>query len=105
MITKPVFLTTLDWEQKERLIEKGGKQHMSNSTSLKNTTLRSDEFSCPSCINKIETRLKGMDGVESAEVKFASGRVLVTHDPAKVPVRTLVEAIAEVGYMVKPSAI
>lgn len=75
------------------------------TSSLKNTTLRSDEFSCPSCVEKIETKLKGLDGVESAEVKFASGRVLVSHDPAKAPVRTLVDAVAEVGFTVKPSAI
>ena len=73
--------------------------------TVKTTTLRSDEFSCPSCVDKIETKLKGLDGVESAEVKFASGRVLVSHDPAKTPVRALVDAVAEVGFTVKPSAI
>ncbi|QEA38120.1 heavy-metal-associated domain-containing protein [Pistricoccus aurantiacus] len=78
---------------------------MSNSTSLKNTTLRSNEFSCPSCVEKIETKLKRLDGVESAEVKFASGRVIVSHDPEKASVRNLVDAVAEVGYTVKPSAI
>jgi len=75
------------------------------TSSVKTTTLRSDEFSCPSCVDKIETKLKGLDGVESAEVKFASGRVLVSHDPTKAPVRTLVDAVAEVGFTVKPSAI
>ncbi|HSH49829.1 MAG TPA: heavy-metal-associated domain-containing protein [Halomonas sp.] len=78
---------------------------MSGSASLKSTTLRSSEFSCPSCVEKIETRLKGLDGVESAEVKFASGRVIVSHDPEKASVRNLVDAIAEVGFTVKPSAI
>lgn len=78
---------------------------MNSASALKNTTLRSDEFSCPSCVTKIETKLKGMDGVESAEVRYASGRVSVTHDPAKASVRALVDAIAEVGYTVKPSAI
>ena len=73
--------------------------------TVKNTTLRSDEFSCPSCVDKIETRLKGLEGVESAEVKFASGRVLVSHDPAKASVRALVDAVAEVGFKVRPSAI
>jgi len=73
--------------------------------TLKNTTLRSDEFTCPSCISKIETKLNGLDGVESAEVKFSSGRILVTHDPAQVSVRDLVEAVAAVGYTAKPSVI
>lgn len=76
-----------------------------NSTALKNTTLRSDEFSCPSCVGKIEAKLRGMDGVDSVEVKFASGRVNVTHDPLKAPVSALVAAIAAVGFTVKPSAI
>ena len=30
---------------------------------MKKTTLRSDEFSCPSCVNKIETKLTGLAGV------------------------------------------
>lgn len=78
---------------------------MSTSTSLKKTVLRSDEFSCPSCVGKIEKKLLRLDGIDSAEVKFASGRVVVSHDPAKVSVHDLVDAIAQVGYQVKPSAI
>lgn len=72
---------------------------------LKTTTLRSDELSCPSCIQKIETKLTGLDGVEAVEVKFSSGRIIAQHDPQKVSVRDLVEAVAEVGYTAKPSAI
>lgn len=76
-----------------------------SAPTLKTTTLRSDEFSCPSCIQKIETKLTGLDGVESAEVKFSSGRIIAQHDPQRVSVRDLVEAVAEVGYTAKPSAI
>ncbi len=78
---------------------------MTAPTKLKNTTLRSDEFTCPSCIAKIENKLNGLDGVESAEVKFSSGRILVSHDPQKVSVRDLVSAVADVGYTARPSAI
>ena len=74
-------------------------------SALKKTTLRSDEFTCPSCIAKIENKLRSLDGVESAEVKFSSGRILVEHDPEKASVRDLVDAVAEVGYTAKPSAI
>ncbi|QGU06042.1 Copper chaperone CopZ [Corynebacterium occultum] len=77
---------------------------MSAPTALKNTTLRAEGFSCPSCVAKIENKLHGLDGVESAEVKFSSGRILVTHDPQQVSVRNLVDAVAEVGYTAKPSA-
>lgn len=74
-------------------------------TAPKNTTLRSDEFTCPSCVAKIENKLNSLDGVESAEVKFSSGRILVSHDPQKATVRDLVKAVADVGYTAKPSAI
>lgn len=78
---------------------------MTTPTALRTTTLRSDEFSCPSCVTKIETKLNGLDGVDNAEVKFSSGRILVRHDPEKVSVRELVDAVAAVGYTAKPSAI
>ena len=77
---------------------------MTAPTKLKNTTLRSDDFTCPSCVAKIENRLGGLDGVESAEVKFSSGRILVAHDPQRASVRDLVAAVADVGYTARPSA-
>ncbi|MGP6174310.1 heavy-metal-associated domain-containing protein [Corynebacterium sp. A21] len=77
---------------------------MSSPITLKQTTLRAEGFSCPSCVAKIENKLNGMDGVEAAEVKFSSSRILVSHDPAKVSIRDLVDAVAEVGYTAKPSA-
>lgn len=77
---------------------------MTTPTALKNTTLRSEEFSCPSCVAKIENTLTGVPGVSSAEVKFSSGRILITHDPQQVGVRELVDAVARAGYTAKPSA-
>lgn len=73
--------------------------------AIKTTTLRSDDFSCPSCVNKIETKLGGLDGVQEAEVKFSSGRIMVKHDPKVATIRDLVDAVAEVGFQAKPSAI
>ena len=77
---------------------------MTTPTALKTTTLRAAGFSCPSCVGKIEAKLNAMDGVESAEVKFASGRIIAEHDPQQVSVKDLVEAVAEVGYTAKPSS-
>ena len=69
----------------------------------KTTTLRSEELSCPSCISKIEAKLNSLDGVEEAEVKFSSGRIVVSHADY-VTARQLVEAIAQIGYNAKPSS-
>jgi len=68
------------------------------------TVLRSDEFTCPSCVGKIEKRLRRMPGVARATVHFSTGRVEVEHDPSQVAVAALVAAIGEAGYHVRPSA-
>ncbi|MDZ4233577.1 MAG: heavy-metal-associated domain-containing protein [Dietzia sp.] len=78
---------------------------MTETTALKETVLRSDELTCPSCISKIESKLSSLEGVDSAEVKLASGRILVKHDAAKVSVGDLVKAVNEIGYAAKPSAV
>lgn len=70
----------------------------------KTTTLRAKDLSCPSCVSKIEGALKAVDGVESAEVKFNTGRILVEHDPAKVRTSALIDAVASAGYVAEASA-
>lgn len=74
------------------------------TTQIITTRLRSDELSCPSCVPKIEKALMALPGVEKAEVKFASGRIDVAHDPALSDVAALVNSIAKTGYTAKPSA-
>ncbi|WP_254368324.1 heavy-metal-associated domain-containing protein, partial [Paracoccus sp. Z118] len=74
------------------------------TTMTQKTILRSDELSCPSCVPKIEKALRGLPGVEKAEVRFNTGRIEVEHDPAQSSVETLVEAIRGTGYEARPSA-
>lgn len=62
------------------------------------TTLRSNDLSCPSCIGRIETALSGMDGVESAKVRFNSGRILIEHDEQRAPAEALVKMVRAAGY-------
>lgn len=68
------------------------------------TTLRAKDLSCPSCVSKIEGALNALDGVEKAEVKFNTGRILVEHDPAKVRTSALIQAVASAGYVAEASA-
>lgn len=67
------------------------------------TILRSKDFSCPSCIAKLETGLMKVDGVKEAKVHFSTGRIEVHHDVATVPVTGLVAAVRELGYDSRPS--
>jgi len=68
------------------------------------TILRSDEFTCPSCVSKIEKKLATVPGVEEAKVHFNTGRIEVAHDPAQASVDTLVAAVKEAGYTARPRA-
>lgn len=71
---------------------------------MKKTILRSTEFSCPSCVAKIEKGLGGLDGVGKATVHFSTGRIEVEHDPERAPVAKLVDAVRKAGYEARPSA-
>lgn len=73
-----------------------------SSKVLTKTVLRSDEFTCPSCIDKIEKKLARVDGVENAKVHFATGRIVVEHDRAKASVDDLVRAVKSAGYTAVP---
>lgn len=71
---------------------------------MKKTLLRSQELSCPSCVAKIETALKALDGVVDAKVFFNTGKIEIQHDPERVKAEALVKAVKAVGYEAKVSA-
>lgn len=68
-----------------------------------NTVLRSDELSCPTCVNNIESSLNQVDGVSKAKVHFNTGRIEVEHNPQEVSEKELVEAIRQSGYEARVS--
>lgn len=65
------------------------------------TILRSREFSCPSCVAKIEKALKDVAGVEEAKVHFNTGRIVVEHDPGQASATELVKTVRAAGYEAK----
>jgi cation transport ATPase len=48
------------------------------------TILRS-ELTCPSCVRKIEKQVGLVPGVESVDVHFSTGRIVVAHDERRIP--------------------
>lgn len=63
-----------------------------------NTILRSNEFTCPSCVARIEGALHRVPGVRDAKVHFATGRIEVEHDPAAVTPADLASEVAAAGF-------
>lgn len=68
------------------------------------TTLRAKDLTCPSCVTKIEGALKHVSGVERAEVKFNTGKIVVEHDPEVATTEQLIAAVKSAGYVATKSA-
>lgn len=75
-----------------------------STATVTTTKLRSEGFACPSCVAKIENSLSKLPGVEKVDVKFASGRVEVSHDPSQTSAQALARAVTDLGYPTKVSA-
>lgn len=62
------------------------------------TTLRSQDLSCPSCVSAIEKTLKNTDGVDEATVHFNTGRIEIEYDDAELTDDDLVRIVENSGY-------
>jgi len=69
---------------------------------MQKATINLESLSCPSCLQKIENALKGLDGVEkdSVEVLFNSSRVKTNFDSKSVTIEAIEKAIEDLGYPV-----
>lgn len=69
---------------------------------MQKATIHLETLSCPSCLQKIENALKGLDGVEkdSVEVLFNSSRVKTDFDSNTVTIERIEKAIEDLGYPV-----
>lgn len=74
---------------------------------MKQATIQLESLTCPSCIQKIEGALKGLDGVDRGSVKvlFNSSKAKVDFDEDKVSVEQIEESITKMGYEVKKSKV
>ncbi|WP_437755131.1 heavy-metal-associated domain-containing protein [Sorangium sp. So ce1389] len=71
---------------------------------MKETILRVDGMSCPSCVRHIDSALRELDGVDKVDVRLREGTVVVRHDPASAPVDALAGAVRGAGYDVRSRA-
>ena len=74
---------------------------------MQKATINLETLSCPSCLQKIENALKGLDGVEkeSIEVLFNSSRVRTNFDPESITIEAIEKAIEDLGYPVIKSRV
>ena len=74
---------------------------------MKKATINLESLSCPSCLQKIESALKGLNGIEkdSVEVMFNSSRVKTDFNSDVVSIESIEKAIEDLGYPVIKSRV
>lgn len=69
---------------------------------MKAATIQLETLTCPSCMQKIEGAVKGLDGIdkETLKVLFNSSKVKVNFDEDKLAIDLIENAITNMGYEV-----
>lgn len=62
------------------------------------TTIDIKGMTCAGCVNSVTKALKGIDGVQDANVNLEKGQATVTFDDAKANVDALKQAVEDAGY-------
>ncbi len=65
-------------------------------------TLELEGMTCASCVNRIERKVKKVEGVEEVSVNLATERGTVTFDPARVDLPKIIGAVEAAGYKAQP---
>lgn len=66
--------------------------------SIEKIRLKLNGMTCASCAMKIETKLKGLSGVNKSVVNFAIEEATVEFDPSKINYSDMDNAIRDLGY-------
>lgn len=69
---------------------------------MKKITLEITGMSCAHCVNKIETALQDLQGVEKAKVNLKKGTAKVKYNDKVQGVDNLTAAVKEAGYEAEP---
>jgi len=74
---------------------------------MQKATIQLETLSCPSCLQKIEKGVKGLNGVkkDSVKVLFNSSKVKTDFDSKSVNIQDIEETIENLGYPVIKSKV
>lgn len=74
---------------------------------MQTATIHLETLSCPSCLQKIENAVKGLDGIEKESVKvmFNSSKVKADFDSESITIEGIEKAIENLGYPVIKSKV
>ncbi|MEL6940870.1 MAG: heavy metal translocating P-type ATPase [Cyanobacteria bacterium J06598_1] len=62
------------------------------------TTLKLRGMACAACANKVETTLRSLTGVDTAQVNFAAEQASVDYDAQRTTLERILSAVTEIGF-------
>lgn len=65
---------------------------------MSEVTIRVEGMSCGGCVKNVTGVLKGLAGVEDAQVSLEQGCATVRFDPAQISVEALRAAVEDAGF-------
>lgn len=74
---------------------------------MKKATIQLETLACPSCMQKIDSAVKSLEGIDKDSVKvlFNSSKVKLEFDSEKQSIENIENAISALGYEVKKSQV
>ena len=74
---------------------------------MSKATIQLEALGCPSCMQKIENAVKGLNGIDkdSVKVMFNSSKVKTDFDDSTVKITEIEQAIEALGYPVIKSKV
>ncbi|MEO7716462.1 MAG: cation transporter [Capsulimonas sp.] len=69
---------------------------------METQTLNIEGMSCDACVKHVTNALRGVSGVQTAQVNLQEKTAVVTFDPAAASIDQMMEAVAEEGYTASP---
>ncbi|SES18480.1 Copper chaperone CopZ [Gracilibacillus ureilyticus] len=74
---------------------------------MRKAVIQLETLSCPSCMQKIENAVKGVNGVHQGSLKvlFNASKVKVDFDSETIAINDIEKAIEDVGYPVIKSKV
>jgi len=74
---------------------------------MQKAVIQLETLACPSCMQKIENAVKGLNGVdqESVKVLFNASKVKLNFDAEKLAINEVEKAIEDLGYKVLNSKV
>ncbi len=67
---------------------------------IEEITLPVSGMTCAACVRKVEKTLRGLPGVEEANVNLSAGKAGVVYDPERTDLPQMERAITDIGYEV-----